>query len=241
MGHFPFIAGWLVVAFLVADYPLQSNVVFQFRYKYRYGGLLHVAIHALAAYFFVWPYLNHWQVWLAVGVTIACHYPIDTVSKKNILMWLVDQSIHLALIGGAAFAVRNLEPVTLPPLLSRYYFNGVVIIYAVGYLVATFVGTIFIYFINMTFRRGFEARPILLYEKATGVIARAVAVTAVVLGFKVTAAFFLLAPVPDLLRIYQVVTLRGENDTYKGVYVSDIIISFFYATAVGVALAAVRW
>jgi len=237
VNQFPYIFGWLVVAFLVADYPLQSNVVFQFRYKYRFGGLLHVAIHAFTAFFFLYPFLNHWQLWAAVGATIICHYPIDTVTKKNIFMWVGDQAAHIALIALAAFVGRNLAPVTLPPLLSRYYFNLSFIVYIIGYLTATFVGTIFVLFVNMTFRRGYEARPILLYEKATGVIARAIVTTAMLLGFKLTPAFFLLAPVPDLLRIYQIVTLRGDAETYKGIYVSDIIVSFFFAAGIGAALA----
>jgi len=239
VGQFPNIFLWLVVAFLVADYPLQLNVVLQIRYKYRYGGALHAAIHALAGFFFLYPYLGHWQIWAAYGATIVAHYFIDTVSKKNVFMLLGDQAAHFLLMAAVAFLCRGLAPLALPPLLARYYFDVHIPLYITGYLAATFAGTIVIYFLKMTFRRGYGPRPILLYEKTTGVLSRALVVTAVLLGFKLSPAFFFLAPVGDLLRLYQVVTLRGDDRAYKNVYVADVIISFVYAAAIGAALALV--
>jgi hypothetical protein len=236
LGQFKYILLWLVAAFLIADYPLQSNLVFQIRYKYKFGGLLHVAIHALAGLFLLYPFLVHWQIWAAFAATIVLHYFIDTVSKTNILMWFADQAAHLILIVGVAFLCRNLQPITLPPIIAKYYFNVPFVLYVIGYLAATFAGTIFIFFLKMTFQKDYQARPILLYEKTTGVLSRAIVVTAVILGFKLTPAFFFVAPVPDLLRLYQVVTLRGGERHYKDVYPADVLISFVYAAAIGVAL-----
>ncbi len=238
MDQFLYIFLWLVVAFLVADYPLQSNLVFQFRYKYRFGGLLHVAIHALAGLFLVYPYLARWQIWAAFGGTIVAHYFIDKISKRNIYMWLfVDQAAHIGLIALAAFFCRHLVPLKLPALVAQYYFSTRVALYLIGYLAATFAGTIFVYFVKVTYRRGYGVPPIHMFEKTTGVVARAVVVTAVILGFKLTPAFFFLAPVPDLLRFYQVVTLRNDKKNYKDVYVPDVIVSFVYAALIGGALA----
>jgi len=237
MDQFKYIFLWLTAAFLIADYPLQSNFVFAIRYKYRFGGLLHVALHALAGLFFLYPYLSHWQVWTAFMATIVLHYFIDTVSKKNIFMWLADQASHIALIVGVAFLCRHLQPIALPELLEKYYFNTTFALYVIGYVAATFAGTILVFFVKSTFRRGYEPRPILLYEKTTGVVSRAIVVTAIILGFKVSPAFFFLSPVPDLLRLYQVVTMRNAENHYKDVYPSDIVISFLYAAAIGVALA----
>jgi hypothetical protein len=237
LGQFKYILLWLIAAFLIADYPLQSNLVFQIRYKYKYGGLLHVAIHALAGLFLLYPYLGHWQVWAAFAVTIILHYFIDTVSKTNIFMFFADQASHILLIAGVAFLCRNLEPVALPPVIAKYYFNVPFILYVIGYLAATFAGTIIIFFVKMTFQKDYQTRPILLYEKTTGVISRAVVVTAVILGFKLSPAFFFVAPVPDLLRMYQVVTQRGKERHYKDIYPTDVLISFAYAAAIGVALA----
>lgn len=237
MDQFQYIFLWLTAAFLIADYPLQSNLVFAIRYKYKFGGLLHVALHALAGLFLLYPYLSHWQIWVTFGATIVLHYFIDTVSKKNIFMWLGDQALHIALIAGVALLCRNLQPVELPAILGKYYFNTTFALYVIGYVAATFAGTILVFFFKLTFRRDYEARPILLYEKTTGVISRAIVVTAIILGFKVTPAFFFISPVPDLLRLYQVVTLRTEEKHYKDVFPSDIVISFLFAAAIGVALA----
>jgi hypothetical protein len=237
MDQFKYIFLWLTAAFLIADYPLQSNLVFALRYKYRFGGLLHVALHALAGLFFVYPYLGHWQIWVTFGATIVLHYFIDTISKKNIFMWLADQGSHLLLIFGVALLCRHLTPIALPEVVAKYYFNASVAVYVIGYVAATFAGTILVFFMKSTFRRDFEARPILFYEKTTGVVSRAIVVTAVLLGFKVTPAFFFVSPVPDLLRLYQVVTQRHDEKHYKDVYPSDILISFLFAAAIGVALA----
>lgn len=237
MDQFKYIFLWLTAAFLIADYPLQSNLVFAIRFKYKFGGLLHVAIHALAGLFLLYPYLSHWEIWLAFGATIVLHYFIDTVSKKNIFMWLADQGSHIALIVGVALICRNLQPIQLPDAIAKYYFDTSFALYVIGYVAATFAGTILIFFVKSTFRSDYEARPILLYEKTTGVISRAIVVTAIILGFKVTPAFFFISPVPDLLRLYQVVTLRNEENHYKDVFPSDIVISFLYAAAIGVALA----
>jgi hypothetical protein len=237
LDQFRYIFLWLIAAFLIADYPLQSNFVFEIRYKYRFGGTLHVALHALAGLFLLYPYLVHWQIWAAFGATIVLHYFIDTVSKTNIYMWAADQAAHIVLILGVAFLCRGLQPIPLPHVIARYYFNVPFALYVIGYLAATFAGTIFVFFIKSTFKKGFETRPILIYEKTTGVLSRAIVVTAVILGFKLTPAFFFAAPVPDLLRLYQVVTLRGREPHYKDVYPSDVAISFLYAAAIGVALA----
>ncbi len=237
MGEFKYILLWLIAAFLIADYPLQSNLVFQIRYRYKFCGLLHVAIHALAGLFLIYPFLVHWQIWVAFGATIVLHYFIDTVSKTNILMWLADQAVHVALIAGVALLCRNLQPVPLPEVVAKYYFNVPFAFYVIGYLAATFAGTILVFFVKVTCQQDYQTRPILLYEKTTGVLSRAIVVTAIILGFKLTPAFFFVAPVPDLLRLYQVVTLRGEERHYKDVYPADVLISFLYAAAIGVALA----
>ena len=240
MGQFWNIFLWLVVGFLVADYPLQLNLVFKIRYKYRFGGLLHVGIHFLAALLFVVPYLAHWQMWALIAATIFIHYFVDTVNKKNIFMFFADQAVHIGLIAGVAFLGRNLEPFKLPDVAAVWYFNRAVALYAIGYVAATFAGTIIIYFIKMTFRRDYNGRAILGYEKATGVLARAWVVTAVILGFKVSPGFYLAAPVPDLIRLYGVLARRGDDRHYRNVYPVDILISFLYAAAIGVALTLVK-
>jgi hypothetical protein len=237
LDQFKYILLWLIAAFLIADYPLQWNFVFEIRYKYKFGGLLHVAIHALAGLFLLYPYLTHWQIWVAFGATIVLHYFIDTVSKTNIYMWLLDQASHIGLIVGAALLCRHVQPISLPAVVAKYYFNVPFALYVIGFVAATFAGTIVIFFLKSTFRKDYGVKPIQLYEKTTGAVSRAIVVAVVILGFKLTPAFFFIAPVPDLLRLYHVVTLRGEDDHYKDVYPLDVLISFVYAAAIGVALA----
>ena len=111
---------WLFAAFLVADYPLQFNFVFQTRYKYRWGGLLHVGIHTVTGLIFLIPYLNHWRVWAAYLGTMVLHYFVDTINKKNIFMWFADQATHIAGIVAVAVICAGLKPLALPALVAKY-------------------------------------------------------------------------------------------------------------------------
>lgn len=241
MGNFPGmnvnIFLWLCVAFLVADYPLQTNKVFEFRYKYRLGGLLHVIIHFLAAFVLLFPYLLGWQIWVVLVVTNVAHFFIDTVSKKNIWMFVGDHAAHFALILlGAVFAAEA-EPLVLPTPLSEVYFSNGFLIYLIGYLAATYMGGIVIYFLKMTFRPDYAGRGIYGYEKFSGVLARAATVTGVLLGAKVHPAFFATVPVGEGLRLAHVMSKSEENPHYRDVYYGDTVISFVYAAAIGTALA----
>ena len=126
--------------------------------------------------------------------------------------------------------------VELPAVIARYYFNVPFAFYVIGYLAAAFAGTILVMFVKLTFRRDYQPRPLLTYEKLTGVVSRSLVLTAIILGSKVSAAFFLAAPVPELIRLYLVLSRRGDEKHYRDIYVQDVIISFVYAAAIGVAL-----
>jgi hypothetical protein len=240
MDNFTNIFLWLCVVHLVADYPLQTNLVFGFRYKYKYGGLLHVGIHFVVGAVFLFPYILNWQIWVVLAVSNVIHYFIDTVAKKNIWMFLGDQAAHLVIITAGAFVAASAAPMALPDAVARYYFSTSFPLYVIGYLAATYMGTIVIYFVKVTFRSDYAGRGIFGYEKFTGVAARAVTVTAILLGARYHPAFFLAAPAGEVLRLAHVLWKKEDGGQYKDVFYADIIISFIYAAAVGAALTFVR-
>jgi hypothetical protein len=240
MGNFTNILLWLCVAFVVADYPLQTNFVFAFRYKYRYGGILHVAIHFVVGAVFLFPYLLNWRMWVVLVVLNVLHYFIDTVSKKNIWMFFADQAAHLVLIVAGAFFAAGAVPMVLPETIARYYFSTSFPLYIIGYIAATFVGTIVIYFVKMTFRSDYAGRGIFGYEKSTGVLSRAATVTAILLGARYHPVLFLAAPVGEGLRLAHVMSKSKDDHQYRDVYYFDVILSFVYAAAIGIALAFIR-
>jgi hypothetical protein len=176
-------------------------------------------------------------MWVFYGATIAIHYLVDTVNKKNIWMWFGDQAIHLVLIGVVAWLCRDLQPFALPAAVARWYFDPALPVYVIGYVLAAFAGTIFIYFIKMTFVPDYGPRPILTYEKATGVIARAATLTAVILGFKISPAFFVVAPIPEMIRLAAVLAKRGDGGDHRNVYPLDVGISFVFTLVLAAGLA----
>jgi hypothetical protein len=240
MGSFTNIFLWLCVVHLVADYPLQTNFVFSFRYKYKHGGLLHVGIHFVIGAVFLLPYLLNWQIWVVLAVSNVIHYFIDKISKTNLWMFLGDQAAHLAIIAAGAFVAAGAVPMALPDTVGHYYFSTSLPLYVIGYLAATFMGTIVIYFIKVTFRPDYAGRGIFGYEKFAGALARAATVTAILLGARYHPAFFLTAPAGEGLRLAHVFWKSENRGQYKDVYYADIIISFVYAAAVGAALTFVK-
>ncbi|UCE27500.1 MAG: DUF3307 domain-containing protein [Candidatus Coatesbacteria bacterium] len=240
MGNFVNISLWLCVAFLVADYPLQTNFVFAFRYKYKYGGIFHVSIHFVMGTVFLFPYLINWQIWVVLVVLNVLHYFIDTVAKKNIWMLFADQAAHLVLIVAGAFFAAGAIPMALPDTVARYYFSTSLPLYLIGYIVATFAGTIVIYFVKMTFRSDYTGRGIFGYEKFTGVLSRAATVTAILLGARYHPALFLAAPLGEGLRLAHIMSKTKDDRQYRDVYYLDVILSFVYAAAIGTALTFVR-
>ncbi len=240
MGNFTNIFLWLCVAFLVADYPLQTNFVFAFRYRYKYGGVLHVAIHFVVGVVFLIPYLHNWRIWVVLVVLNALHYFIDTISKKNIQMFFGDQAVHLILIVAGAFFAAGAAPMFLSETVARYYFSTSFPLYLIGYVAATFAGTIVIYFVKMTFRSDYAGRGIFGYEKFTGALSRAATVTAILLGARYHSVLFLTAPVGEGLRLAHIMSKSNDGNQYRDVYYLDVILSFVYAAAIGIALTFVR-
>ena len=103
---------YLLLAHLIADYPLQPTwMVLQ---KARWSVLsLHVAIHFLITAILVWPVIG--EVWIYMLVLAGMHLALDVAKnmvnrmrpKWVIGPYLVDQFIHVGTILGISLLVQR--------------------------------------------------------------------------------------------------------------------------------------
>ena len=128
----------LLLAHLIADYPLQSS--WMVRAKRTLGGLtLHVAIHIVVMLILVGPALP--QVWLPLAAIALVHFALD--AGKNVVMrwrphwvvssYLADQALHMITLWLASAWIAQHTPAATPLLKPN------LAILLSGYLLATHI------------------------------------------------------------------------------------------------------
>lgn len=96
----------LLLAHLIADFPLQFNELFKLKVKSKWGVLLHSAIVGVVAILFLLPYVFCIWMWVAIIILIASHFLIDyarvILARKtnldNLWMFLLDQFCHIGVV-----------------------------------------------------------------------------------------------------------------------------------------------
>lgn len=114
----------LLLGHLIADFPLQTQWVYQFKTRSAAGVALHTAIHVVVAAALIRNPLDHWPLLACLG---AAHYLTDWLKLRlstttQTVGFLLDQAAHLAamaiLAGWAGVATKGgLETTLLPPEL----------------------------------------------------------------------------------------------------------------------------
>ena len=224
----------LLLAHLIADFPFQTNWVFKMRQKYRWGGWIHILIHTITTTILLTPYLHHYQTWIVIGIITITHYTIDQMKKPTIWHFFMDQLLHLGVILMCALGLRGLTTQYIPSPLNYFFLNNNLLMLLIGFFTATFAGTIFIYFIKITWREDYTNRPILIYEKVSGVLDRGIVYISLMAGIYLNPLYILVAILPPLIRIVLWQKRRIEEGHFKDVYFHDIITSFIYTIAIAV-------
>lgn len=234
MGQFWYIFLWLIIAHILADFPLQTNRVFAARYKYKFGGIIHVSIHYIVGLILLFPYLASWEFWLSFTAVTIIHYFIDTIKKGNIWAFVLDQVSHLIVLAGVAFLCRGVVSLNIPDWLSIYYLNTNLLVYLIGYLTAAYIGTIVVLFLKSD---KYRKKPPTGYEKITGVLARVATLTCVILAFKLHWGFAVLIPIPETIRFLIVYSKRKlPHLPYRNITPRDVVVSFIYTLIVAIPL-----
>jgi len=154
----------LLLAHVIADFPLQFTSIYRFKIKSILGSFVHSGIFSLLAILLVWPYWNLTRMqefifflWLVHGiqdwlkVVIFEKYRLD-----NIWVFLLDQSLHIGFLGMLfSFGLAKLTP---PEALSKavsLYNDNNLIIYAIAFISIGFGGGILISYVkNLFYRMG---------------------------------------------------------------------------------------
>ena len=156
----------LLLAHLLADFPLQFTQLFRLKVSNRWGTAFHGGIFTLLALILAYPYLTLNSIWVFILLLGISHIFIDetklSLTRKfkidNLWLFLLDQGLHIGLIGLLAVTslgrlVLNWPLYNFPSFLTQAYNDpqSKVIIYIIAYLIATFGGTFLIYYLKKTF------------------------------------------------------------------------------------------
>ncbi|GAB4113512.1 MAG: hypothetical protein Kow00103_05630 [Candidatus Caldatribacteriota bacterium] len=96
----------LLLAHIIADFPLQTKQIFHIKMNTEWGVFLHTLIVLIFSVFLTFPYLEEFSYILILMIILITHTIIDKIkleySKKNndqpIGVFLFDQILHLGII-----------------------------------------------------------------------------------------------------------------------------------------------
>lgn len=152
----------LFLAHLIADFPLQTNKIFEFKRSTPYGILVHTGIYFFISIVLSIPYLKYLDAMIFLIFLFSIHTLIDISkvrnlsSKDGLREFLLDQFKHilsLMLIFLLPSGKRVLY-LNLPESFSfieRFYNSDYYILLGIGYFFVSFAGTIFYFYIVKTF------------------------------------------------------------------------------------------
>jgi hypothetical protein len=158
----------LILAHLIADFPLQFNGIYKLKSRHWAGVLLHSGIHGLVAALLLQNPLAHWPPLVTLCVT---HFAIDWLKlqisfKVQSLGFALDQTAHLLtliLLATWPSEVNSiLAPSFLYPALAYALVPTLLMFFSV--LAIDLKDTTS----NITIWRGGKAPPIILLSQLTG-------------------------------------------------------------------------
>jgi len=103
----------LLLAHLIADFPLQTDFVYRLKIKNSLGIALHAAIHVVVTMLLLEGGWRNWHLLLWLGLL---HFLCDWAKVRyrgtnQAGMFLVDQSAHVLMLLGLAWCFAEIHPV----------------------------------------------------------------------------------------------------------------------------------
>jgi hypothetical protein len=165
----------LLLAHLVADFPLQTNQIFKVKTNTEWGVLIHTLIVLIFSILFTFPYLEDPKVIIILLVIFLSHTVIDKLKmeysnktkNQSIRILLFDQALHLAIIAVLTFNFTESYLLSSPfnsvflNYLIDVYNNDIFIISLIGYIASVFFIPILLMYIR---EEGIPASPKKLKE-----------------------------------------------------------------------------
>ncbi len=142
----------LLLAHIIADFPMQTNQIFKVKANTEWGVLIHTLIVLIFSIFFAFPYLEDPKVIIVLLVIFLSHTVIDklkmeyTKKTKNqsIRILLLDQALHIAIIAILTFNFTESYLLSSPfnsaflNYLIDIYNSDIFIISLIGYIASVF-------------------------------------------------------------------------------------------------------
>jgi len=152
----------LLLAHIIADFPLQTKQIFKVKMNTEWGVLLHTLIVLIFSILFAFPYLEAPKVIMMLWVIFLSHTVIDKIkleySKKNanqdIKIFLLDQFLHISIIAALSFNFEKIYLLISPfdnaflNYLIQLYNNDIFIISLIGYIATIFFIPVLLIFIK---------------------------------------------------------------------------------------------
>ncbi len=111
----------LLLAHLVADFPLQTDAVFAVKKETRWGVILHGTLFGLVAVLLARPFLAVRATWLCLIALWVFHTAVDRSKlilvgrgrADHVVYFLLDQMLHAGSIGLASFFLNRIPQVAV--------------------------------------------------------------------------------------------------------------------------------
>jgi len=152
----------LLLAHIIADFPLQTNQIFKVKTNTEWGVLIHTLIVLIFSILFAFPYLEAPKVIIILLVIFLSHTVIDKLkmeySKKtknqSIRILLLDQALHIAIIAVLTFNFTESYLLSSPfnsaflNYLIDIYNSDIFIVSLIGYIATIFFIPVLLIFIK---------------------------------------------------------------------------------------------
>ena len=211
----------LLLAHIIADFPLQTSQIFKIKMNTQWGVILHTLIVLIFSLLFAFPYLENLRVIIIIIIIFATHTIIDKIkldySKKNtnqdIKIFLLDQFLHIAIIAVLTFNFTESYLLSSPfnntflSDLIHLYNNDIFIISLIGYILSIFFIPILLIYIK---EEGIPANPKKLNKEK-------------ILNIKIPAS----QTIDKFYRLFLTISAQYLNDKYIIlIFICFVIISF---------------
>ncbi len=142
----------LLLAHIIADFPMQTKQIFKVKTDTEWGVLFHTLIVLIFSILFAFPYLEDPKVTIILLVIFLSHTVIDKLkmeySKKtnnqSLKILLFDQFLHIAIIAALSFNFDKIYLLISPfnnaslNYLIHLYNSDIFIVSLIGYIASVF-------------------------------------------------------------------------------------------------------
>ncbi len=224
----------LLLAHLIADFPLQFNELFKLKVKSKWGVLLHGAIVGVVAILFLLPYIFCIWMWVAIIILIASHFLIDyarvifarKTNLDNLWIFLLDQFCHIGVIWLISLLIISISAplLEIPEFVRSVLYDKVIILTVSGFIAAGYLGAILIHYLKKMFVKAYMSQA--LSTKRYGIIERLLVMALILMP----GLFFLFIPTVLITRM---AISRVKEEEYS---LFDSIVSLSIAVIFGLIL-----